>query len=188
MESISIDITDFTNKNELFTQDLLKRGIDLTKPFKRIATTVMVPSFQQNFMEQGRPEKWKGLKPETIIARYYRRNKGKGLVSKKMRGMKSVGSARYKESTAKFLENAQILIDTAQLMQSFVRLNSSDNVNRIINKNILEMGSKKVYAATHDMGSEKRNIPARPIAVIQEQDADEANRIIADYLIGEING
>src|SRR3990167_6976629 len=110
MESIAIDITDFTNKSELFTQDLLKRGIDLTKPFKVIATTIIVPSFQQNFMEQGRPEKWKPLKPETIIARYYRRNKGKGLVSKKMRGMKSVGSARYKESSAGFLENAQILI------------------------------------------------------------------------------
>src|SRR3990167_8064775 len=62
MESIAIDITDFTNKSELFTQDLLKRGIDLTKPFKVIATTIIVPSFQQNFMEQGRPEKWKPLK------------------------------------------------------------------------------------------------------------------------------
>src|SRR3989304_3260277 len=101
MESIAIDITDFTNKSELFTQDLLKRGIDLTKPFKIIATTVMVPSFQQNFMEQGRPEKWKGLKPETIIARYYRRNKGKGLVSKKKKKKKKQKRQKKKKKKKK---------------------------------------------------------------------------------------
>ena len=48
----------------------------------------------------------------------------------------------------------------------------------------LEIGSNRVYAATHQLGDERRNIPARPFLGINEADRAEMLQILADHLRG----
>lgn len=46
----------------------------------------------------------------------------------------------------------------------------------------LEIGSNRVYAATHQLGDERRNIPARPFLGLAEADKAEILAILADHL------
>ena len=46
----------------------------------------------------------------------------------------------------------------------------------------LEIGSNRVYAATHQLGDERRNIPARPFLGLAAADKAEMLAILADHL------
>ena len=46
----------------------------------------------------------------------------------------------------------------------------------------LEIGSNRVYAATHQLGDERRNIPARPFLGLAGADKAEMLAILADHL------
>ena len=46
----------------------------------------------------------------------------------------------------------------------------------------LEIGSNRIYAATHQLGDAARNIPARPFLGLSVQDKAEVVAIIGDYL------
>ena len=46
----------------------------------------------------------------------------------------------------------------------------------------VEIGSNRVYAATHQLGDEGRNIPARPFLGLSAQDKAEVVAIIGDHL------
>jgi phage gpG-like protein len=176
--------------------DQIKRANDLHIPFKEIAG-VMLMSFQENFDKQGRPDKWKPLKMATLRARWYRLNKGKGLILKRYRAnpgeyepqggrseMTLMNQSRGgKKGFKNFVANAKILQDTGWLMNSFISGKHPDHIQRIVNSNMtLELGSNTPYAAVHDMGSRDGKIPQREIAMIQEEDSN----IIADIISGWI--
>ena len=48
----------------------------------------------------------------------------------------------------------------------------------------LEIGSNRIYAATHQLGDEGRNIPARPFLGLAGEDKAEILAIIEDHLRG----
>jgi phage virion morphogenesis protein len=46
----------------------------------------------------------------------------------------------------------------------------------------VEIGSNLVYAATHQAGDERRNIPARPYLGLSTDDEDELEQVVDDFL------
>jgi len=45
-----------------------------------------------------------------------------------------------------------------------------------------EVGSSRIYAATHQFGDPRRNIPARPFLGLDDQDLANIHEILAEYL------
>jgi phage virion morphogenesis protein len=89
------------------------------------------------------------------------------------------GSQRWIPSRRAINENGQTLVRTAQA-------GLRDSISYRIDGNIIIVGSNKVYAAIHHFGGQTgRNkattLPARPWAVIQNDDLEEIESIITDH-------
>lgn len=70
-------------------------------------------------------------------------------------------------------------------------LNSEGNLLRSIEHevdgaDVLLVGSNLVYAATHQFGDEDRGIPERPYIGVSEDDADEIEKAISDWMQREV--
>jgi phage gpG-like protein len=46
----------------------------------------------------------------------------------------------------------------------------------------VEIGSNLIYAATHQMGDEERNIPARAYLGLSDDDESELQEVIDDFI------
>jgi len=125
----------------------------------------MLGSVAENFRAQGRPEKWKALKFETLKARFMRGNRRR----KNKRWVRTPAAMR-------FFAGAKILMDSGRLANS---------IGFAVKGNQVEIGTNLIYAATHQFGDKKRNIPARPFLVFQDRDVEEFAGMIEDWMMGE---
>lgn len=100
---------------------------------------------------------------------------------------------RYKErKKAKHGFEYPILRATGRLERSITTKGSKDNIGKILNKNMLILGSKVPYGAAHQLGAPSRGLPSRPWVLLgTEQTApDKLNvrveswiRIIEDHVV-----
>jgi len=165
---ISIEIQNPFEVNCLLLALRRKVGLQRLRPYMERFGEDLVDSVQRNFDEEGRPEKWKPLKPATI-RRWLRKRKSQLATSES----EHYSSARVggvvmsltKEGTTAFL-NRKILTDTAAMRNS-VHWKMLDNTTLLLRAG---GGPSGKYAATHQLGDESRNIPARPFLMIQEED------------------
>lgn len=123
----------------------------------------MLGSTSDVFRQEGKPEKWKPLKDETIIARFTRGNRAR-------KRKKRVGSPAGKRAIA----GAKILFDRGRLAGS---------MGFRVRKNVLEFGTNLVYAATHQFGDKKRKIPARPYLIFLDENIKKFEEIIVSWLV-----
>lgn len=91
-------------------------------------------------------EPWKPLSRAALMARAYR-------LSKSGRRRAKTAAGRGRALARVFPTNAKILQDTGTLRASI----SAQATN-----NSVRVGSNVVYAKVHQLGSQKKNIPARP--------------------------
>lgn len=82
---------------------VIEAAFDNPEPFMQDVLLVMVRSTQQNFVAQGRPDRWSDLAESTVARRFARAMKGKG--SKKLGSLAVLGAI-------------EILRDTGILAQS----------------------------------------------------------------------
>lgn len=83
-------------------------------------------------------------------------------------------SEGYRERMAKKGKGGnKILADTGELRRS---------LHREAKRGSVVVGTAKEYAATHQFGDARRNIPARPFLGINEQDKEEIRKKVARYI------
>lgn len=170
---------------------LLGERIQDPRPVYRSAANIMRRSFAENFRSGGRPVGWKPLQPNTIAAKTL--DPRLSITYRSPRARKVI---RRLEQNGNRSES-NILIARGDLRDSYVQKNAN-HVERI-SLNGLEIGSKHPLAAFHEYGTKpyvilprrarylafmtvagwtfrgKVNHPgleARPVAVVQEEDAD----------------
>jgi len=124
------------------TARAIDRMADL-RPALRTAGNIMTRSFGRNFAAEGRPTKWAPLSPATIA----RRRQGRGRL-----GIK-------------------ILQDTGRLRESTIGrgAGAADHVYDLSPRSLV-IGTRLIYAATHQFGRRDWKIPARPFVLVQPED------------------
>lgn len=124
--------------------NLSRRLSDMSPVMNRVAQ-VMEEGTRKHFEEERGPDgqKWKPLADSTLLA-YMRRASPGGLLTKR-------GNTRAK--AIKALAQKKILRDSGDL---------SHLLGRQVTASSAQLSSNMKYAATHQFGDDKRNIPARP--------------------------
>ena len=130
---------------------------------KTLALVEFIPAIQDNFRLQGAPmpagapgrTRWQPLNEKTIK----QRRKGKGAGT------------------------PQVLIDTEQLRRSMLDAKAirCSFDGRILT---ISVGTNIIYAATHNFGDKKRGIPQRLFLSYDKATIEDANRILASFLVG----
>lgn len=134
----------------------------------------LMNSIQKNFDVEGRPTKWKPLKPQTIRTWLYKRKswvaRGKrypfssGLVGPYRIPLTKAGTEAWAGVSGQ--SGRKILTDTGTLRRS-IHYN-------VVRETMLKIstGSTLRYATVHQFGDPEKGIPARPYMVIQKEDWD----------------
>jgi phage virion morphogenesis protein len=135
------------------------------KPAMSIVGQIVRNSVIKNFMQGGRPEKWKPLAEATIL----------GGIRKKDFTKKG----RLREPVSRRLRGDKVLIDTARLMNSITSKAFADHA---------EVGTNVIYSAIHQFGGKagrgkKVTIPARPFLMVQDEDWSEIKAALTEYLL-----
>jgi len=125
----------------------------------------MIKETAENFRQQGRPEKWQDLRTTTKVARYLRGNRSR------QRKRRTTGAAWERYSAG-----MKILQDSGRLAGS---------IGFSAHKNVVEIGTNLIYAATHNFGDKRRNIPERRFLQFQDADEERLATIIENWLTGE---
>lgn len=145
--------------------ELAKRGENLRPLMKNIAG-IFASSTEENFKEEGRPDKWTELAEITKENRKKQKNKKKG---------------KSKSSEKKNKWSGKILQVSGQLAAS---------VNTQYDDNTAVIGSNLDYAAIHQLGGQagrnkKVSIPARPYLLLTDEDFEEILNSTQKYLKNE---
>lgn len=143
--------------------ELAKRGENLRPLMKNIAG-IFASSTEENFKEEGRPDKWTELAEITKENRKKQKNKKKG-------------KSKIKEKDNNKW-SGKILQVSGQLAAS---------VNTQYDDNSAVIGSNLDYAAIHQLGGQagrnkKVTIPARPYLKLTDDDFDEILYETENYL------
>jgi phage virion morphogenesis protein len=138
------------------------------KPAMDIIGNIVTNSIRENFVAQGRPERWKPLSEVTLYM----------LIGGRA-GFKKTGEIRA--AAKRKVTNKQILIDMGMAggLMGSIHYNADDNS--------VIVGTDKVYGAIHQFGgkagrNKKVTIPARPFIVVQDEDMETIKTTINDYL------
>ncbi len=162
MTTIDVKIDDKEVKALL--TELQTKMKNLTPAFREIGQIVR-SSVIKNFMEGGRPEKWKPHAESTILGSIR-----KGYFTKK---------GKLREPISRKLRKGKVLINTGRLMKSIKSKAFSDRV---------EVGTNVIYSAIHQFGGKagrrgQITIPARPFLLIQDEDWKEIKSALTSYLM-----
>lgn len=122
------------------------------RPVMRAIGMYMMGSIARNFKAEGRPSRWANLAPETI-----------------------------KDRQRRGYPPGPILQRSGALMASLTQPGAARQIFRAGPKS-LQLGSRLVYANTHQFGDPSRNIPKRIMMLVQSQDRSQISRIINTYL------
>ena len=147
---------------------LRHRMNNLETPMKVIGDQ-MVKSVRENFLQSGRPEKWKELSAATII-----------------------GALRTKDFTKKGALTAKAVkkVNTRKiLIGNGMKGGLMDSIHYEATSDSVSIGpDNRPYARIHQFGGmagrgKKVAIPARPYLVVQDADVEMAKKIIMAHLL-----
>ncbi len=165
---ISLELDDREVQRAL--DGLSARLSDMAPVMHRVAQ-VMEEGTRKHFEEERGPDgqKWKPLADSTLLA-YMRRASPGGLLTKR-------GNTRAK--AVKALAQKKILVDHGRL---------SHELGREVSSMLAMLTSVQPYAATHQFGDDKRNIPARPFFGFSEAITAGIKDAVADYIAEALGG
>lgn len=164
---ISLELDDREVQRAL---DGLSARLSDMAPVMHRVMEVMEEGTRKHFEEERGPDgqKWKPLADSTLLA-YMRRAAGKdGILTKR-------GNTRAKAMRA--LTQKKILVD-------FPRL--STDIGKEFSSMSAMLTSVQPYAATHQFGDDKRNIPARPFFGFSEAIKAGIIDAVTNYLDGDL--
>jgi phage virion morphogenesis protein len=163
---IDIQIDD---KQILDAFDRMEKRCGNLKPAMSIIGTLLVNSIHENFVSQGRPQKWQPLSEVTLH-----------LLIGGNRGYKKNGQMRA--PAARKIANKQILIGSGMAggLMGSIHYNADK-------ESVLVGTPKEDYGAIHQFGGmagrgKKVKIPARPYIVVQDADMAEIKDTLLNHL------
>lgn len=174
-QNFNIEIDD--SQLRLKLQQLDARMSNMTPFFQEVGEIIRT-SVVKNFEEGGRyrsPGDWQGgsrkWRPLSVVTLFGSLGKRGGKFFKKSGGLKKRGERR--------LAGKKILVASGALVGS---------INWQADRQGVEIGTNRVYAAIHQFGGKagrgrKVTIPARPYMVVQDEDLDQINNVLEDYLL-----
>ncbi|MDP3014247.1 MAG: phage virion morphogenesis protein, partial [Candidatus Subteraquimicrobiales bacterium] len=162
MVTISVKVED--GEVRAMLRGIAERTGNLT-PAMRLIGQIIRNSVVKNFMEGGRPQKWKPHAEATIMGGIRKKD------FKKKGGLRVAASRR--------LSKGKVLVDTARLQNSIKSKAFKDRA---------EIGTKVIYAAIHQFGGKagrghKVNVPARPFLMVQGEDWTEIRAALTDHIL-----
>lgn len=225
MARVMVDTSGF----ESAVEGIIARATD-ARPALQAWGLHMVGSVKRNFQEQGRPNPWRPLKVNTLLARYTRGKDSSGKaggrfapnphVFKQSKGRISAGKAGdlgdvgavstvagmarssktgrvlrsrhaglnkfaqagmvFRRPALRAIMSGKILLDTGRLRGSI----SSE----LQGKAKVGIGTNVKYAGAHQYGAPGKGIAARPYLVIQGDDAEEFESLVAEWVRGDWGG
>ena len=177
-EAFPIDIRLEIHDEELqkTLRDLSKKAADIRTPLKRSGVHMM-SSFDKNFKQEGRPQKWKPLQPNTVAAR--RKQSSKILQDKGLLRM-SVLSKSGKGNIYRLTKDS-LAMGSSLKIAPYHQRGTKPYVIRPKRKPLLRFKTTKgwVFARiVHHPG-----LPARPFVLIQDEDEKAIVDIFADHVM-----
>jgi phage gpG-like protein len=148
-------------------------------PFLRVGGVLMLESVQRNFMEGGRPDKWKPVSEVTYLLRYRDKARFNTYSSGKNKGRITKASADNFVSGG-----ADPLRDTGLLMASITPKEQTDKS--------ISIGTNAPQAALMHYGGEPKGfikgkalIPARPFMLLQDADRETLTKMAKEFVMGK---
>lgn len=170
MAGVNIEITGLDAVQSKF-KAMVDKGEDLSGVFGEIGERLL-ESTTQRFKQEEAPDgtPWAPLKKSTINRKLL-----KG-VRKGNNGKRSstIKSGRWKPQVFRNFGNLRILHESGNLQ---------DTIAYQSDKQSVEVGSNRIYAATHQFGADDRKIPARPFLGLSEDD----NQMIVELILQELD-
>lgn len=162
----------------------VERKIDKTQPSLIKAGLLMMRSIDENFRQEGRPHKWKGLSPMTIGLRRKGKKTGRGIMILQDTG-------RLKGSITKEVLKDHVRIGTnlkyAPLMQKGgmsdpKTLKIKEHRRKITQAFGKPIRPKSIMVRSHDMKIGSKKIPARPFLLFQKEDLEAINKLFLNHV------
>lgn len=157
--NIRIELDDAAAQAEL--KRLVDRGQDLRPALGEIGEYLLRDMWPKRFREKRGPD---GLPWAPVSERYAKR--------------KLAGTAAGARGDARSNSAAALLELTGELMDS-PRYQLAEGGTA------LHFGVNTLWAATHQFGDPRRNIPARPFLFLDADDQDEVRRVFVSWIRGE---
>jgi len=140
------------------------------KPAFEIAGQIILKSVQDNFVAQGRPQRWRRLSAATVLA-------SAGRNSRTKRG-------GFRKAAVKKIKRKSILINRGYAGGLLGSINSAASGKEAT------VGSPKIYAAIHNKGgkagkNKSVDIPQREYLLMQKQDWPAITTAFTRFLIAK---
>jgi phage gpG-like protein len=186
------------------TVGISARGIDrlgldirsFREPLKRAIQKVMIPSFQQNFDAEGRPERWADLSDVTLAIRD-REGYGSKILNRtgalrKVAGQLNIWTIGQETAVIRDLPDKVWYGKVQQAgfggsgggskMQAYMKKAGGDarKAQKLLDNDLIT-----AMRTGTTVGGGKRSvseIPARPFIVLQEEDFDAIEKVFTDWL------
>jgi phage gpG-like protein len=170
------------------------RSQNLSIPLKR-AGQLMLYSINQNFLESGRPNSWAPLSSSTLKQKVRNGYSSQPLI----RGGILKGSIHYRTSSTRLTLGTSVKYAAIHQFGGVINQGARNELfqrNRYLRgiragsfkRGIKLSGPNRVgfgfRARGFSMGARTINIPARPFVLFQDQDIDDINKMVKDYIIG----
>jgi phage gpG-like protein len=159
-------------------KDLERAGKDLTPALKRSGVH-MISSFDKNFKQQGRPQRWKPLSPNTIAAR----RKGSSAILQDKGLLRMSMLSRAARGNIYRLTKDSLVMGSNLKIAPYHQYGTQPYIIRPRTKKLLRFKTAQGWAfarLVHHPG-----LPARPFALIQPEDETALAEIFADHMVSE---
>lgn len=145
---------------------------------------IVQASIQQNFQEEGRPNKWE---PLSDVTKKIRRalGRGRGRILNRSGATGLFGSINYQA------DKDSVAIGTnkiyARMMQEGARKGQFGTVTVRIKAHVRKVRGKNVRVKAHTRKQQIPwgDVPGRPFLMIQEEDWQDIGETLDEYLMGE---
>jgi len=161
-----------------YMRQAASRAQNLT-PFFRQASMIMYRSFDLNFKRQGRPKRWKRLRPNTVAGR---RKGSKRILQDTGRLRMSVISRAAPDNVYRMGKN-YLKMGTRSKIASFHQEGAPSYNIVPKNRSFLRFMTTSGYVfakKVHHPG-----LPARPFVMIQDEDAKDITELAGDHVVGD---
>jgi len=172
---IRLEIRD--EKLRKMLRDLSKSAADIRTPLKRSGVHMM-SSFDKNFKQEGRPQKWQPLKPNTVAAR--RKQSSKVLQDTGMLRMSVL--AKSAKGNIYRLTKDSLAMGSNLKIAAYHQWGTKPYIIRPRTKPMLRFKTTKGWTfakIVHHPG-----LPPRPFVLIQNEDEKAIVDIFADHVMG----
>ena len=163
---------------------LISRAVN-RKPAMRRAAGIMHEAVEENFRQEGRPNRWQALAPSTIKQRE-REGTWPGKILQR-HGSASITVSSFTKKDGTFISSHRRRNAKEMMRKAKSNISLIDTITRHSDATSAIVGTNCPYAAIHQFGGQagrglKVHIPARPFFKLESDDMDKIARMFERFL------